>query len=1017
MRFRVAYLLPPALLPLAVLAASAVGEFGCASAPAQEALRTFDRAERLATVCVRVATVKDGVRTLIEPVAVPDSECPKVPGAIDPSAALAHVVGFVTQTTRGELAAVDLSSSSILDVDRTTPGVDPIVAPVLPTDVAASSDSSTIFVAGGSPGAYALYGAPTVGLLGQGFFVGATPPPSLLAYRACALPSRPSRVFALPNDATNPFASPGRIAVVLGGTRLDPARVLILDAAPFTATGSLVPGAVEACPILGSIEVAGAPNAVPAGQSWGDGLGFDGGTAAIPLPGAPAGCKTAGDAGADGGSGDAGTGDAGTGDAGAVPEASDAPRIGDGARDDHYLYLADSARPVVHVIDVADPAKPKELAPYVLTSAVDATRVGGTLSVAVSPPTRNFKRFLYAIDSVDGSIAVFDATDPTTASRAPLQRPHPEANPFQAPDRLVFGAKAAQVAFARHDFPLLRDAKGNVLPSPKTGLLCNPNPGATDDGVAYTANGNYTATALGPNRLRGIFGFVTLTNGEVTVIDVDDWDAPCRRPADLGGTVPVSDATPPMPVGPSSDPYGAPIAASGATTDEAYYPVSAPHRPRTSYFLREDADQGRKIPALASPPTLSLVDAPLPTQGPEAAKYPTILPTTTAVRDFTLADPTAVADASVTTPSATSVPGVRLSWEAPELQVDQTWTVTYEGALPGFGGLSGRLSSTDGEKSLILAQQDALFCRRGVEDAYAGRERATRLTPALATSGGAPSRNPSKTLADYVQITNDVVPASDPWWTDGVLPSSCEAVLPGSANQRQALCQATFGNVSDELLERDLPILEAYDDRLVLGRFGYTDRAKGISAREVVPADGSNADLLRRARCCFQDRVSFQVRAGASFVAVGSASGYLHHVSRDPSGACVLSCSDRERLLESRVFPSPRPTSPTGFVAVDRNSPLAFRNPFFSFVAYEAASGAVGAGQSTAPGRDMTFRFQTRGGYSSLIYNLAAQSSAVSPRSLQYIESLGELAVVDGSAQGLVLIDLSTLTLGRPSVN
>jgi hypothetical protein len=44
---------------------------------------------------------------------------------------------------------------------------------------------------------------------------------------------------------------------------------------------------------------------------------------------------------------------------------------------------------------------------------------------------------------------------------------------------------------------------------------------------------------------------------------------------------------------------------------------------------------------------------------------------------------------------------------------------------------------------------------------------------------------------------------------------------------------------------------------------------------------------------------------------------------------------------------------------------------------------------------------------------LAAGTTAVSPQSMRFIDSLGQLAVVDGASQGLVLIDLGSVGLAH----
>src|SRR5262249_25601613 len=122
------------------------------------------------------------------------------------------------------------------------------------------------------------------------------------------------------------------------------------------------------------------------------------------------------------------------------------------------FYVADAALPIVHVIDLSDPTHITELAPLLATSVDQPARVGTVGQLAVSPPTREYKRFLYAIDRVDGSLMVFDVTDPVNGPRTPMLRPHPELDPFQPSDRISFSAPVASVAFVRHDWPLTNGA-------------------------------------------------------------------------------------------------------------------------------------------------------------------------------------------------------------------------------------------------------------------------------------------------------------------------------------------------------------------------------------------------------------------------------------------------------------------------------------------------------------------------------------------------------------------------------
>src|SRR5205085_6549518 len=121
-----------------------------------------------------------------------------------------------------------------------------------------------------------------------------------------------------------------------------------------------------------------------------------------------------------------------------------------------------------------------------------------------------------------------------------------------------------------------------------------------------------------------------------------------------------------------------------------------------------------------------------------------------------------------------------------------------------------------------------------------------------------PSARVDRRMVDYVEITDELLPPEDPYWGLGEDPAGCWQGVP-SGRPRYDVCADTFGAASEERASRDFPILEAYDDRLVLGRF-YPEPD---GSREVVPADASNAAALKRARCCFHHQTNFRVR-GAS---------------------------------------------------------------------------------------------------------------------------------------------------------
>jgi hypothetical protein len=344
-----------------------------------------------------------------------------------------------------------------------------------------------------------------------------------------------------------------------------------------------------------------------------------------------------------------------------------------------------------------------------------------------------------------------------------------------------------------------------------------------------------------------------------------------------------------------------------------------------------------------------------------------------------------------------------------------------------------------------------------------GQARAQAVLAALSASGLPPpgqNANGNPTLpqwtSDYVEIVDDLLPEGDPYWAtpsssvpgqeqdcwDGALADPDGTAYPSPlADDRYNACANQYGwdgedaapegnqTIADINLGRDLPILEAYDDHLVLGRFGWLPQdankapvTEQTNNRVVVGPDPSNATFLRFARCCFHHQATFKVRTGGEWLAVGSATGLLHHVQADPStNRCVLSCNAADALENARSFDVPWATPPAAGsnaagcippalpMGLDRNSILAMRNPMFSFVMWSGCAPLTG-NDHTETARDLVWKFSMRGGFSPVTVSLSQNTTtAVLPQSMRFIDSLGQLAVVDGAQQGLVLIDLNTL--------
>jgi len=201
---------------------------------------------------------------------------------------------------------------------------------------------------------------------------------------------------------------------------------------------------------------------------------------------------------------------------------------------------------------------------------------------------------------------------------------------------------------------------------------------------ARRAIGRSWASGAGPRRLRGVFGWVALSNGALVVVDLDDYDATCRGPkaaADRGPLFVHSDEAK----------LSSPEFFGDAATGEYFPRAVRRHHPRSLRLF----DQNVR-PTVGSV-IFSRFDAVIsndPTN--ETGRlYP----------HFAVLE--ARADANSRPPVVLPAP------DSPYSLSTETWAVTYEGMLPGFTGAWGTIADEGGK--LVLRDSSASYCRRGVE--------------------------------------------------------------------------------------------------------------------------------------------------------------------------------------------------------------------------------------------------------------------------------------------------------------
>lgn len=832
---------------------------GCSATTTNSSVKAMQATGPTAFVCLGAPT-----DTGPAAIALPLSKCS---GARATDFSIPHLYALTTQPLRGEIAVVDLTiaSNALVDSDPSTPGTNFLPVGAMPTDIVSTPSGMASFVTVAELGYEGIFALVSDRIRG-----GAT---HLSDWPACSLPETPGRVelvidpvgpegTARPScdqayGATDPSAGcgpdakphchgdlatdaslsghPGRYKLLV--TLPKKGGIAIIDAQAILDQEN---GAFEPCRVerFLPLEVVITPaDAVPTPT---------GPSCVAPEPGKLSVTSF-------------------------VPRPSDIALTGTpngGIR----AYIADAGAPTIHRVEMATPCEPVEIAPLIVSSAEDPSRAVSTSRVAVSPLTFDLRRYLYAIDDVDGSLLVYDVSDNAT-DRRPLERAHPEFNPFQPRDRIRFGSPPREIVLFDRSAEQTDAITGVPLP-----VRCDPSPAATDAASQYRTASNFSSGA-GPRKLRGVFGLAVLASGNVVAIDVDDLDSACRGPKTHDPLFGCTDTVSELP---------------GASTEYSCQVVAA-HQPRSTNYLSFRENIVATQPGVQALPLLFDIDG--STLEANASGAPQMLATTpihALSSPLTLpVGPTAVlVDAATGLLADDAVNSGKshlllMNQEDPRAHIlAQVWSVTYEGSIVGFANHFASIEPKNG--GYELRDPSVSFCRRGVMGAGA------MLDDLVATESFDPvtAAAEARKLSDYVQILSDTPILTDKYWSEQ---NSCTFTA----------CQQTYGTSVNPFAARDLRIDVAKDDVLL-----------------VTPRDGVPTPELK---CCFPHVVQFKVRGGGQWIVTGSQVGFLNHGARDDNGICRARCDGDLARLNGRV----RELAVEGPVKDD--NVRAFVNPFFRF--------------------------------------------------------------------------------------
>ena len=995
--------------------------YGCGQDTATATLRALDAVGEMSLVCL--ARDESGAFTR----GLPRSECPDYEFSLQsPDNRRFHAL--VTQPLSGEVALVDLggdSTEAVIDYEPTQPGYSFMPVGAEPGSIVSTPGAVASFVGVRDVGREGLFALPTSCIAPR---PDGAPVRDIRTWPACRLPTAPGPLVMLVDPALDDdgdATTPDRVRPSCGGSYVDVAD--LIGAAPGAsraecpadlATETVTPGRRKLgvmLPSLSEMWVLDAQELLDREPGSFDACTVE---ARFRLTATP-------------------TDAVQTIPADLVPSSPSCSPVGlnhgpprdeyqpwpvDVALDDEQrLYVADSAAPVIHVLDVGDPCAVSPLPSLEPRSFLDPAAVVSTRRVAVSQLTPLGKRYVYAVDNstttTAGMLMMFDVS-PGSTDRTPIVRERSPLNPIEPPDRIALGRDVADVEFVYQDFP----EPTNGLAA--EGVACDPDlrTDPSSQPAEYRPAPDLSSGAA-PLKLRGTFAFAALHTGQISVIDVEDLDAACRRwpfvnpdsREDLHG---CSNDDPSLP----STGYVI-TGVQSTVSGELSCNVVTPHRARSrSYFMN---DLGQRSAALVSFPTLTLDTGRSVTtdQTDEGRDYPKLLAARHAAGavetvdigplTYNTSDPNGLVTVD---PARAERSSLLLSYQEPRAYIPgEDFIATYEGAVRAVSEALFTIDATTG-LGRVNEGLNASFCSSGVQDMdlamEAGRNLGVTSPADLATF--------ARRHADYVQIVGDLIEEEDAYWSAPSAGASCGVELFESEGNAaplsgRPLCEQFFLPAEVQSDTRDYRIVQASEDALVVEPRGATPSEQFSDRRKQL--------LSEFAACCFPDPTAFQIRAGSQWVVRGAATGFSHAVTTDPaSQRCVSDCSPMASFQRGRVFElscnencpaNAEGRPPIGLAADDDfvcrvgsvedgidpgepGSECVFQSLTTRFAIYRG---------QVASRRDMRFRWQFADGFSPLLIGLTSVDRTRStPRSIVPWPENGQLILSDGSARGLTFV-------------
>jgi hypothetical protein len=956
---------------------------------------------------------------------------------------------LVTQVTRGEVAVVDMTRAvatglpSVVDTEPSIPGFNFLPVGAQPTGIVSTPGAVASFVGVGEVGKEGIFGLPTSCVLRRDVDA---PVRDLTTWPACRLPSAPGELAiiidrppdperpelfrqkcgdppteatpqpsrACPADLATETSHPGRRKLVV--SLPDRSEIVVIDAQELLDRD---PGTYEPCVFEQQVRLETylpheefaqvRPPDLPASEGSPPGLVHT--APETPLPPRPAGFAL----------------------------------VDDPTTQEHRLFVADTAVPVIHELDTTDACVLAEKrTPLLPVSFADPNRVVSTTKIAASPLTvpepdeasNQVTRYLYAVDYVNGGSVMFFDISPGSTDRTPLLRTHGKLMPFEPPDRIAFDSPARDVTFALRDHVKADPANG----SQKIGQLCNPDPNipVTDPGALARPTQDLS-TGAAPGLLRGLFGFVALESGHIAVIDVQDFDKPCRRPVSQNLDKDTEnfrgcqgDAQLDNGVTTYQTPVGCKgTACSPTVTDEVTCQTVQSNRVRSAAAMRNNISSGNHAPSLRSFPTLvSNTGRSLATNRTnDGLANPRMLGVDFSATDkaevwvgttlFSRDDPNSLL---VIDPAQADQSSLVMSFREPRVfSPQQDFSAVFEGVTvdPRISGLI----DLDANKVLSLNDSGASFCDRGVQD--------VNLAKVFGSDdfhvAGAALEAFGSGHADHVELLSDLLPDTDMYWKSGNTGATCGGADRNQPGAGYQICFNTYGVAAQQKElpdpDREFRIVHAEAQKLV------------IEAPDGSPAHKDSVAALFK--CCFPTAITYDVRASREWVVRASGSPYRHNIANGPDGhSCVVSTDPLKSRLKSRaievscqgtdgVSDCAKDASGNATIGLATSDDVACvssaANPFVPQLVDPDATGCIYNGLSASfviyrgaqqTRRNFQFSWGVVGGFSPQLLDLSSSSDGnTAPISMAFSPGVDGLVLADGSSKGLVIVHLSTFSV------